>query len=120
MNCLFCRIIKKEIPSYIIYEDNTVLVFLDINPDSNGHILIIPKKHYLDINDIDIKVLYHINVIAKKMYTLLKKKLNNEGLTITQNNGFVQEVKHYHLHLIPKYKDINKLTLEEVYKKLTS
>lgn len=120
MDCLFCKIIKKEFPSFIIYEDNKIIVFLDIKPQTNGHMLIIPKKHYLDISDIDDSVLYHINKISKEMHQLLVNKLKIDGLTIVQNNGCAQEVKHYHLHLIPKYNNHLSLTLEEVYQLLTT
>lgn len=104
MNCIFCKIIEGEIPSYTIYEDDVVKVFLDINPDSNGHMLIIPKEHILDLDDMDDFTLNHIMKIAKKMKKLLEEKLNIDGLTLIQNNGEVQEVKHYHLHLKPYYK----------------
>lgn len=103
MDCLFCKIISGDIPSNTIYEDEIVKVFLDINPTSNGHCLIVPKKHYTNIEDIDLETLKHINEVAKKMYKELKEKLNCEGLTLVQNNGLGQEVKHYHLHLVPRY-----------------
>ena len=105
MNCIFCKIVSGEIPSYTIYEDEIVKVFLDINPDSNGHMLIIPKEHILDLEDIDNNTLIHIMEIAKKMKRLLEEKLNIDGLTLIQNNGEVQDVKHYHLHLKPYYKN---------------
>ena len=75
-NCIFCKIINNEIPSYTLYEDEIVKVFLDINPERPGHTLIIPKNHYIDINDIPIETLNHILLISKKLTTLLKKKLN--------------------------------------------
>ncbi len=115
MDCIFCKIIKGDIPSYTIYEDNIVKVFLDINPMSPGHMLIIPKDHYENLDDIDINVLTHINNVAKKMHNLLKDKLNIDGLTIIQNNGDVQEVKHYHMHLKPFYKENKGLNVEEIY-----
>ena len=105
MNCIFCKIINGEIPSYTIYEDEIVKVFLDINPASNGHMLIIPKKHILDLDDMDLDTLNHIMKIAKNMKNLLEEKLNIDGLTLIQNNGEVQDVKHYHLHLKPYYKN---------------
>lgn len=105
MDCIFCKIINGEIPSYTIYEDEIVKVLLDINPDTNGHTLIIPKKHYENLIDIEEDVLHHINGIAKKMYNLLKEKLNCDGLTIIQNNNYGQDIKHYHMHLLPRYKD---------------
>lgn len=103
MDCLFCKIINKEIPSYTIYEDELVKVFLDINPTSNGHMLIVPKKHYENMLDIDDKLMSHIHKISIKMYKLLKEKLDIDGLTLVQNNMYGQDVKHYHLHLIPRY-----------------
>lgn len=115
---IFCKIIKGEVPSYTIYEDEVVKVFLDVNPSHNGHTLIVPKKHYTDFFDIDEKTLHHILEIAKVMANLLKERLNYDGISLCQNNGFGQEVKHFHLHLIPKYQGEEKLSVEEVYDKL--
>ena len=115
---IFCKIINNEIPSYTIYDDEIVKVFLDVNPLHNGHTLIIPKKHYENLFDIDTETLNHILKIAKQIAELLKEKLNYDGITISQNNGFGQEVKHFHLHLIPKYKNKEKLSVEEIYKKI--
>lgn len=120
MNCIFCKIINGEIPSYTIYEDEEVKAFLDINPMSPGHTLIIPKKHYENLDDIDMNVLIHINEVSKKINLLLKEKLNVDGLTIIQNNGDVQDVKHYHMHLKPYYKENNGMTIDEIYEKLLS
>lgn len=119
MDCIFCKIIKNEIPSYTIYEDETVKCFLDAYPDSNGHMLIIPKKHYTNLDDIDIEVLNHIMKISKQMKKLLEERLHIDGLTLIQNNGLVQEVKHYHLHLKPHYQNEQEImNIEEVYSKL--
>ncbi len=119
MECVFCKIIEEEIPSYTIYEDDKVKAFLDINPDVNGHTLIIPKKHYKDISDIDDATLMHIMDVAKYLRSLLETKLNIDGLTLVQNNGDIQEVKHYHLHLKPYYKKEQVLLdVEDIYQKL--
>lgn len=117
--CLFCKIINNEIPSYTLYEDEIVKVFLDIDPKSNGHTLIIPKKHFLDLDDIDINVLKHILEVAKKIKIKLEEKLNPTGIVLIQNNGSVQEIKHYHLHLIPVYNDKKIDNIEDVYKKIS-
>ena len=106
MDCIFCKIINGEIPSCTVYEDEIVKVFLDIHPEANGHMLIIPKKHILNLDDMDLDTLNHIMEVAKKMKKLLEERLHIDGLTLIQNNGAVQEVKHYHLHLKPYY--INK------------
>lgn len=110
MDCIFCKIIKGEIPSYTVYEDDIVKAFLDITPKSNGHTLIIPKKHFENIYDIDPEVLKHIEIVSAKLGKLLKEKLNCKGITRVQNNEYGQEVKHYHMHLIPRYEGDN-LTL---------
>ena len=126
MDCIFCKIIKGEIPSYTVYEDEIVKVFLDIEPNTNGHLLIIPKKHFTNIVDLDSETMTHIFEVQKKMYYLVKEKLGAEGATFAQNNDLGQEVKHYHMHLIPRYpndgwKNIyenNLLNVEEIYNKL--
>ena len=110
MDCLFCKIINREIPCYKIYENDYVLAFLDINPDSDGHTLIIPKKHFTDVDDIDENTLFEIFKSAKLVKKLLEEKLNCDGMTLLQNNGSVQEVKHFHLHLKPYYN--NKPSIE--------
>ncbi len=125
MDCIFCKIINNEISSYTLYEDDIVKVFLDISPKTNGDTLIIPKKHFTNIVDIDLETLNHINKVTKDMYKLLKEKLNCEGMTIIQNNDYGQEIKHFHVHLTPRYKkdllnhEYNKeliKPLEEVFK----
>ena len=121
MDCIFCKIINGEIPSYTLYEDDVVKVFLDVNPDVNGHALVVPKKHYQDLFDIDNDTLMHILEVAKKMDNLFKEKLGSEGLTLIQNNGLPQEVKHFHLHLIPAYSGKDQLELvnvEDVYNQI--
>ena len=118
MNCIFCKIINGEIPSYTIYEDEIVKVFLDVNPDHNGHTLIIPKKHFKDISDIDSEYLSSINDATKYVYNLLMSKLGPDGIRIVQNNGICQEIKHYHVHLIPVYNDMLDMDIEEVYNKI--
>lgn len=112
---IFCKIINGEIPSKTIYEDNRVLVVLDVSPKSNGHSLIIPKKHYTDLYDIDDDTLMHIMNVARKIGDILEEKLHCNGITIEQNNGIAQEVKHFHLHVIPRYKYDDITDVDEVY-----
>ena len=115
---IFCKIINGEIPSKKLYEDDVVIVIMDVNPSSNGHCLVIPKNHYQDLFDIEEDVLNHIMLVAKEMSLKLKEKLCCEGLTLLQNNGLGQEVKHFHLHLIPKYNDSEKLDVDCVFHKI--
>lgn len=115
MDCIFCKIANKEMEAYKLYEDDTVLVFLDINQDCAGHSLVICKEHYVNLYDIPEDTLNHIMDIARNMGKYLEEKLNCDGITLVQNNGIAQEVKHFHLHIIPKYKKKNKMSIEEVY-----
>lgn len=114
-NCIFCKIASGEIPSKVIYEDEIVKIYLDINPNAPGHTLIIPKDHYTNLDDIDEKVLSHIMVISKKIKKIIDERLKPDGIKVVQNNGCLQEVKHYHLHIVPFYTDKKSLSLDEVY-----
>ena len=107
-DCIFCKIIEGEIPSKTVYEDKIIKVIMNINPISNGHLLVLPKKHIIDINDMTSEVITHsFNIIKEKLYPKLKEKLNCKGLTLCQNNELGQEIKHYHIHLIPRYENDN-------------
>ena len=107
-DCLFCKIIKGEIPSRTVYEDDLIKVIMNINPNTNGHLLIIPKEHYTNILDIDEKIVTHsLNVTRETIYPLLKERLACKGLTIAENNDLGQEIKHFHIHLIPRYPNDN-------------
>lgn len=112
MDCIFCKIINGDIPSMKVYEDDLILAFLDIKPDSDGHTLIIPKKHYKDIFDIPNDVLVHIYNVSKDIMKKIEEKLQCDGFSLLQNNGSIQEVKHYHLHIKPCYN--NKKTVEVI------
>ena len=110
-DCIFCKIIDGEIPCMKIYEDDLVLAYLDITPDSDGHTLIIPKKHYKDVFDIPSETLLHIYNVSKVLMKKLEEKLGCDGFSLLQNNGSVQEVKHYHLHIKPYYNDKKSIEL---------
>lgn len=118
MDCLFCKIINKEISSYKIYEDEKVLAFLDINPVCNGHTLIIPKKHYKDFSSLDDEIILYINEVAKKIISLLEEKLNITGFSLVTNYKDLQEIKHFHLHIITNDKE-NIEEVESIYQKIT-
>lgn len=115
MNCVFCKINENLISSKTIYEDDIVKVFLDINPDSNGHCLIIPKKHYKDLFDIDEVTLNYILKICKSISDRLMTILKSDGITLVQNNGDVQEVKHFHIHLKPYYVNPTEMDIDTIY-----
>lgn len=119
MDCIFCKIIKGEIPSYKIYEDDKIICFLDINPVSVGHTLIVPKEHTTDFFSISHELMDYIIIKAKDIANLVVDKLGADGFSLVQNNGICQEIKHFHLHIIPKYKKKKNMDVKEVYEKIT-
>lgn len=103
--CIFCKIANNELPSYKVYEDEFVLAFLDINPTTLGHTLIIPKKHYENIFEIEDNVLKKIAEVSKIIANNMRKNLEDvKGVNIFQSNGLVAEqvIMHYHMHVIPR------------------
>lgn len=114
-DCLFCKILNGDIPSLKLYENDLVYVMLDAFPDSDGHTLIIPKKHYETINEVDDETLLHMFKIAREQTNILMDKLDKNALTYLINFGESQVIKHLHLHLIPNFKSKTSLSKEEVY-----
>ena len=106
-NCIFCKIANGEIPSNTLYEDEDFRVILDIEPATKGHALILPKKHFANLYEIDDERASKVLLVAKQMATKMQKALNCDGLNVVQNNGVAagQTVFHYHMHLIPRYEN---------------
>ena len=106
-DCMFCKIAAGEIPSRKIYEDKDLIAIMDLNPTSKGHSLIIPKEHCTNIYDIDEDIAAKVMKTAKKLATKMTVALNCDGFNLLQNNGETagQTMFHFHMHLIPRYKD---------------
>jgi len=106
-DCVFCRIAKGIEPSWTVYEDDLVKAFLDINPASEGHTLIIPKKHYETIYTIPDETLKRIIVIAKRIAKVYRKALRVNAVNILHASGkeAQQDVFHFHIHLVPRRKN---------------
>lgn len=106
-NCIFCKLANGEIPTATLYEDEDFRVILDVSPAAKGHALIIPKEHYANLYELDDELAAKVLVLAKKMITKLTEILGCDGYNIVQNNGEAagQTVFHFHLHMIPRYKD---------------
>ena len=104
-NCIFCAIAAGEIPSFKIYEDEYVLAYLDINPFSKGHTLVIPKEHTTGMLDTPDETLSAVISRVKKVANRLKSALPCDGFNILQNNGEAagQTVMHLHFHIVPRY-----------------
>ena len=104
-NCIFCAIAAGEIPSFKVYEDDLVLAYLDINPFSKGHTLVIPKAHTEGLLDTDDTTLAAVIARVKKVAAHVKAMLGCDGFNILQNNGEAagQTVKHVHFHIVPRW-----------------
>ncbi|MFW5795284.1 MAG: HIT family protein [Bacillota bacterium] len=119
-DCIFCNIIKGEIDSYKVYENDKVYAFFDTNPINEYHTLIIPKKHYKDIYDIPEDELEAVIKATKKIAGLYKEKLGVNNVQIFSNSGVKaqQDVFHFHMHLVPREdndgQDINWSTKPEL------
>ncbi|SFE26627.1 HIT family protein [Alteribacillus iranensis] len=104
-NCIFCKIVKEEIPASVIYEDDVVMAFADISQTTKGHTLLIPKEHQEDIYHLKEETASHLFRIAPKLANAIKEEFQPDGLNLVNNNGKAasQAVFHYHLHFIPRY-----------------
>lgn len=103
--CVFCRIINKEIPSNIVYEDDKFLAIFDISQSTKGHTLVLPKKHFENIFELDDVTTNEIFGVVKKVSEKLKKAFNPDGFNMISNNGLEagQSIFHFHIHIIPRY-----------------
>ncbi len=106
-DCLFCNIIKREIPSDIVFEDEHTLAFLDINPNNLGHTLVIPKDHHENLGSTPLATLTNVMETSQKVGKAIMKGMEVEGFNVIQNNGSVagQAIFHIHFHIIPRVSD---------------
>lgn len=104
-NCIFCKIIKREIPSDIIYEDDQTLAILDIRPVSRGHALVMPKQHTEDLMSVSETDLANTIRITQKITRAVKDATGADGMNVSTNNGSAagQVIFHLHFHLIPRF-----------------
>ena len=109
MDCIFCKIIDGELPSYKVYEDKRIVAFLDINPINKGHLLVIPKEHHLNIADTPPDLLKELIGKVQKLSKALTEAVGVQGFNIALNNGKVagQVVNHVHFHIIPRLENDN-------------
>ncbi|MEA3378408.1 MAG: HIT family protein [Nanoarchaeota archaeon] len=105
-DCIFCKIVKKESPSWKVYEDELVMAIFDIYPATEGHILVIPKNHYKDIYDIPENLIGHITKVCKRVALNLKKTLGVQAVNLIHGSGksAQQDVFHFHMHVVPRKK----------------
>ncbi|WP_240420278.1 HIT family protein [Paenibacillus periandrae] len=103
MKCIGCQLANKVIDANIIYENGLVTSILDIAPLNEGHILILPKKHYHDVDDLDESTANEIMKTSAMLARVLKKQFQPDGVTIIQNGGKFNDLTHYHMHVFPRY-----------------
>ena len=107
--CVFCEIVRGNIPSYKVYEDDVCIAILDISQATIGHTLIIPKKHFKNIFELDEKTAAHLFKVVTILSKKISKALNVDNMNILNNNGALagQSVDHFHIHIIPRYEKDN-------------
>ena len=112
--CIFCSIAKGDIPSHKLYEDDSVIVFLDVNPTSYGHCLVVPKEHCSSFLDCPAAVRDHVFEVAQMIANKLETNLKCDGINLLSNmhEAAGQSVEHFHVHLIPRYKANDTVTLQ--------
>ena len=104
-NCIFCRIIRKDIPNAIIYENDKFLAFMDKYPINHGHTLIVPKEHYGNILEMPAEIVGEMYSLIPKLAKAITSVIESDGFNINQNNGKSanQIVPHVHVHIVPRY-----------------
>jgi len=115
-DCIFCKIVAGQIPCFKIYEDEMTLAFLDINPVTRGHTLVIPKRHSADLYDVEIRDLAAVHQSSRRIIHAIKQSMDPVGVAIVQLNGrgVNQIIMHYHVHLIPRGADEPELTVSHM------
>jgi len=106
-DCIFCKIIKGELPCSKLYEDDKVFAFLDIAPVNKGHALVIPKEHNETLMDMQDDILKEVSVVVKRLSAAIKKAVNADGISVGMSNykAAGQLVPHAHFHIMPRFED---------------
>ncbi|WP_404370466.1 HIT family protein [Kytococcus sedentarius] len=119
-DCVFCGIVAGTEPSAIVAQDEATMTFMDINPGTDGHLLVIPKRHSADVLDIPADDLVAATLVAQRMARAVVNGLDADGVTLLNccGNAGWQSVFHFHLHVIPRYDDPAKDSLVEPYEPL--
>ncbi|MCW3029228.1 MAG: hypothetical protein JWN81_2439 [Solirubrobacterales bacterium] len=104
-DCLFCKIVAGEIPATIVDEDERTIAFMDINPATRGHALVIPREHSADLLSVEREDLLAVAVAARRLAGRAKERLQADGVNLVNSCGAVawQSVFHFHMHVIPRY-----------------
>jgi histidine triad (HIT) family protein len=104
-DCLFCKIVAGEVPATLVHEDERTIAFMDINPGTRGHLLVIPREHATDVHEIDPEDLQAVALTGRQMARRVRDRLGADGVNLINSAGSAawQTVFHFHLHVIPRY-----------------
>jgi histidine triad (HIT) family protein len=104
-DCLFCKIVAGDIPATIVAEDERTIAFMDINPATRGHALVVPRAHARDVHEISTTDLEAVAAAAQRLATRQRERLGADGVNLINSNGPAawQTVFHFHMHVIPRY-----------------
>ncbi|WP_058308216.1 HIT family protein [Gracilibacillus massiliensis] len=105
INCLGCRLSNKVQPINIVYENDYITCILDHAPFNEGHTLILPKQHFVDVEELDNETASSIMSASILLSKALKQLFKPDGITVTQNGGIFNELTHYHMHVVPRYEN---------------
>ena len=104
MTCLGCNLAHKKIPAHVVFENDYVSCILDHDPYNEGHVLIVTKKHYEDMDELDAETASYCFQAARVISKAIKTLYKPDGITICQNGGVFSELSHFHMHIVPRYK----------------
>ena len=103
--CIFCEIAEHKAEAKTVYENDNIMAFLDSRPINEGHVLIIPKKHYLDADEVPDELLFEMIGLSKRIISAIKKAYRPNGYSLMQNGGQFNDTGHYHMHVFPRYQN---------------
>lgn len=104
-NCKFCKIVNRQIPSWIVYENKKVIAFLPEKLEVHGHTLVVPKQHYVDLYGIPEDILYELMKVSKKITIAYREKISATGINLMHASGVDGQQSIFHFHLLPRFKD---------------
>jgi histidine triad (HIT) family protein len=106
-DCLFCKIVAGDLPATIVAQDEATVTFMDINPATRGHVLVVPRNHARDLTEIDPADLAAVAQAAQRVAQTMGERLGTDGVNLLNSCGAAawQTVFHFHLHVIPRYDD---------------
>jgi histidine triad (HIT) family protein len=104
-DCLFCKIVAGEVPGTIVAEDERTVAFMDINPATRGHALVVPRRHAVDLGEVDGEDLAAVAEAARRLAVRARERLGADGINLMNSWGSAawQTVFHFHVHVIPRY-----------------